>query len=180
MILSNSKRAQEGRFSFIKNTTIPSSKRAQEEMVGFILIIILVSVILMIFLAFTILKPRENVVESYEANNFLQSTLSHTSECSDAQGSLSIQKLIFKCLNSESCTDGEDSCKILNETLVGITSEAWKIGNGPNSGYEFNIFSEGNDPITIFEGNKTDNSRGAIQYFTKGGREAEIQFNIYA
>ncbi|MBI2057207.1 hypothetical protein HYT91_03060 [Candidatus Pacearchaeota archaeon] len=57
------------------------NKIGQEEMVGFALIIILVSVILLVFLAFSLNKPKTEATESYEVNSFLQSSLQYTSSC---------------------------------------------------------------------------------------------------
>src|SRR3989338_7985995 len=58
-----------------------SCKRSQEEMVGFALIIILVSIILLVFLAFSLSKSKTESTESYEVNSFLQSTLQYTTAC---------------------------------------------------------------------------------------------------
>src|SRR3989338_8353081 len=97
-------------------------KHAQEEMVGFALIIIVVAVILLVFIGFSIRKPQKENVESYEVANFIQSFLDYTTKCKDSANLeyLSIQKLIFYCNNKETCLDGKDACEVLDSTLRGI------------------------------------------------------------
>ena len=49
-----------------------TSKKAQEEMIGFVLIIVLVAVIALVFLAISIRKPAE-IRDKKEIQNFLYS-----------------------------------------------------------------------------------------------------------
>ena len=119
------------------------NKLGQEEMIGFALIIILVSVILLVFLAFSLSKPKTEAIESYEVNSFLQSTLQYTAACQTSRGLNSIQDLVFECDLKEKCSNDEDTCKILNETLTDILKESWPTGEDrPNKGYELSIKTE--------------------------------------
>src|SRR3989338_6892512 len=107
------------------------NKFGQEEMIGFALIIILVSIILLVFLAFSLNKSKTESTESYEVNSFLQSTLQYTSTCQTSSGIKrfeSIQDLVFGCDLKEKCSNNEDTCKALNETLTDILKESWLIG----------------------------------------------------
>ena len=65
------------------NTMEIKRKKAQEEMVGFALIIILVAVILLIFLGFSLRDQEKETIESYEVESFIQSFLQYTSDCRD-------------------------------------------------------------------------------------------------
>lgn len=164
-------------------------KKAQEEMVGFILIIVLVAIILLVFLGFSLNQsPAE--VESYEVNNFIWSFLSYTTDCQDSNNQYySVQDLIFQCEKNPigTCLDENNTCEVLNETLKGILNESWDVGeNWPNKGYELKIFknsTSGMEPIIpiIGKGNKTNNYKGSSQLFSKSrGREMfYINFRVY-
>ena len=152
------------------------TKKAQEEMIGFALIIIIVSVILLIFLGFSLREGREEV-ESYEVESFIQSFLQYTSECEDNLEFLSVQELISDCSNNKRCLDGKEACDILNETLKGITQESWKTGlERPVKGYELKINALNKKIIEFKEGNITGNSKGALQYLPN---DIEITFTAY-
>ncbi len=154
-------------------------KKGQEEIVGFALIIIIVAVILLFFLSFSLRNSRGMEIESYEVEGFIQAFLLHTSDCEDALGFLSVQKLIFSCDREETCLHEEDACDILNSTLTEISENSWNVGeNTPIKGYELKIFSEDMN-LSISEGNITQNYKGAIQDFVKRGVDYEISFKVY-
>ncbi len=153
-----------------------SCKRSQEEMVGFALIIILVSVILLVFLAFSLNKPKTET-ESYEVNSFLQSTLQYTSDCKDNLEYFSVQDLVFECELKNKCSNGEESCKILNETLTDILKESWPTGEDrPDKGYELIIDTGEESILKIQEGNLTKSCRGSSQDFSKSKKDFKINF----
>jgi hypothetical protein len=158
------------------------SKKAQEEMIGFGLIIVIVSVILLIFLGFSMRTSQKEIVENYEAESFIQAFLQYTTDCRDS-GDLeyfSIRRLIFYCDNEEMCLDERDSCEVLNSTLKEIVEETWKIeGDRPVKGYELKIVSNEVEMLLLKEGNITNNYKGSMQDFSKGGNSIEIFFNAY-
>ena len=156
------------------------SKRAQEEMVGFALIIIIVSVILLVFLGFFLRNSNNVEIKSYEVESFIQSVLQTTSDCEDAGGFLSVQKLIFSCESLEECLNGKSACEILNSTLEKISEESWNVGeDAPIKSYELKILSENTEIFLLEEGNITKNYRGASQPFTRRGKDYEMSFNLY-
>jgi len=158
---------------------VKSNKKAQEEMVGFALIIIIVAVIIIIFLGFSLSKsPKENV-ESYEVDSFIQAFLQYTTDCSDNIEFLSIQKLIFACSRGESCKDERGACSVLETTLNGIVKESWKIENRPIEGYKLTIKSNGADVLNMDRGNVTKNYKGSVQDFSRSGNSIEILFTAY-
>ncbi len=151
-------------------------KKAQEEMVGFALIIIVVAVILLIFVGFSLKTPKKEAVESYEVESFIQSSLQYTTDCRDTLRVFSVQKLISSCRNNEICLDGRNTCEVLNSTLKGIVKESWKISNNSAvKGYEFKIISDEKEMLKFEEGNITSNSKGSVQYFPN----TEIFFKAY-
>jgi hypothetical protein len=153
--------------------------KAQEEMIGFALIMIVVAVILVIFLGFYLRSSQKDVVESYEVESFVQATLHYTSDCKNNLGYRSVQNLIFDCFQEETCLSGIESCEVLRITLEGIIEESWKIENRPIKGYELSINSEETEILMISNGNQTGNSRGTAQDFSKGGNSFDVIFTVY-
>lgn len=155
-------------------------KNAQEEMVGFALIVIIIAVILIIFLGFSLRKPQKEAVEDYEVNSFIQAVLQYTTDCRDNLEYLSVQKLIFNCNNEEICLDERDTCEVLNSTLNEIIKESWKIeGDRPVKGYELSILSNKKEILMLKEGNITQSYKGSMQDFSRSGNSVEIYFTTY-
>lgn len=115
--------------------------KGQEEIVGFIIIIIIMSIVALIFLAFGF-RESGNTNESVEAKHLLGSVLEFTSDCAigyiPAYGKIS--GLIREC-NSNSggkCVDGREVCKALNSTLEDMFETGIKFGeNRLIRGYVF-------------------------------------------
>ncbi len=156
------------------------NRKAQEEIIGFGLIIIIVAVILLVFLGFSLRDQQKEPVESYEVESFIQASLQYTTDCRDNLEYLSIQKLIFNCNNKELCLDGRNTCDVLNTTLKKIVEESWKIkGDRPVKAYRLNITSNEKEMLLIKQGNTTNNYKGSIQDFSRGGNSIEIFFTAY-
>ncbi len=151
------------------------TKKAQEEMVGFALIIVIVAVILLIFVGFSLTRKTE-AVESYEVESFIQAMMQQTSDCRDNLERLPVQSLILRCRSNGKCIDDRDACQVLKETLEEIMAESWKIGNTPVAGYNLSITSENELVMSISEGNKTSNYKGSFQ---KLPRDIDVLLNIY-
>lgn len=158
---------------------IPKNKKAQEEMIGFALIIIVVAVILLVFLRISLRSPEKEGVESYEVESFIQAFLQYHTNCSETYEAnyLSIRELIFSCDNAELCLDERDSCEVLESTLKEITEESWQVeGDRPVKGYELNITANGEEILAFQEGEITNNYKGAIVPFP---REVDVYFTAY-
>ena len=146
------------------------NKKAQEEMVGFALIIIIVAIIMLVFLGFSLRSTQKATVENYEVESFIQSFLQYTTECENNVEKLSVQKLIFSCNNREICANGVNSCDVLKSDLSQIVSESWKIGTDrPVKGYELSIKTDQNQIILeLKKGETTRNFKGASPPLSKG------------
>lgn len=157
------------------------SRKAQEEMIGFALIIILVAVIMLVFLGFSLRTEQKENVESYEVESFLQSMLQYTTQCENNIEKLSVRKLIFSCLNREQCLNEEDSCLVLETELDNMLKESWKIGEErPVKGYELNIITEQNEAIlNLKQGEITEGSKGSNQEFFRSNTLIKIMFKVY-
>lgn len=153
------------------------AKKGQEEMIGFALIIIVISVILLIFLRFSITNTEREAVESYEVDSFIQSSLQYTTECRDNFEFLSVQDLIYECRDKTTCLEGGNSCTILNDDLKMIAQKSWETGaDKPVKGYNLMVNSLNKSIVSLSEGNVTANSKGSSQYLPSG---IEIRFVAY-
>lgn len=169
------------------------SKKAQEEMVGFAMIIVIVVIALM-FLLFLFLRGGERTVQSEEVGNFLQSLLYYTTDCKDARGNLSVQSLMIDCVRDSEDTcegTGKKVCEELNSTISDVLNETWDIELDPNiEGYHLEIFSlddEGlrthleinGEDFSISKGNDTLSMRTASRTYSSRGERMEISLRLY-
>jgi len=164
---------------------IRNNKKAQDEMVGFALIVIIVAIVFIVFISIYIKKPTEKTVD-YEANSFVQALLQYTTTCEeDNLENLTVQKLIFKCHDRDPCDyRNMDPCVILNDTIKNVARASWDVGpQNSVKGYTLTInITEGSEEVpflNITGGVVTNNYRGAIQDFGKGWDHIVILFNAY-
>jgi hypothetical protein len=156
------------------------NKLGQEEMVGFAIILIIVSVGLLILLSFLIRSPSNGTTESYQVENFIQSSLQYTSTCENEIEFLPIQDLIIACNNNATCLDGSNSCDVLSSTITNLIDSGWNVGNqSVVKGYNLKITADGQEKLTIKEGNQTSNSKGGFQDFSRSGSSYEVALNVY-
>jgi len=161
------------------------SKRAQEEMVGFALILIIVSVIILVFFSLS-MKNKGVVEESYVIDNFLQALLPYTTDCVIGGNIADIDKLIKKCSSegSQLCFEdpnGRNYCEALNDTLERLIQSSWMVREESfYKGYDFKIidYSLEENPIlltNITRGIKTSTFKGSLQNI----EDLNIIFNVY-
>ena len=156
------------------------SKFGQEEMVGFAVIIIIVSVILLVLLGFMLRMPSSEAVNNYEVESFIQASLQYTTTCENQIEFLSIEDLIVSCEEGGTCLDERNSCDILNESLKGIIENAWNVKNGSSvQGYKLKIMVDGEEKLVLKKGNETRNYKGAFQDFAKGSDNYEVFLDVY-
>ncbi|MFA6023270.1 MAG: hypothetical protein WC781_04235 [Candidatus Pacearchaeota archaeon] len=120
------------------------NKKAQEEMVGFVLIIVLVAVIAVVFLGISIRKPSNIVAQQSEAvDSFIKSVAVYTTDCEDpASYYQSIENLILDCYNGRRCSDEREACNVLQLDLANILNSSYIVTNGSYvRGYEMKIES---------------------------------------
>lgn len=153
-------------------------KKAQEELVGFALIIIIVAVILLFLIVFSLRSNEKEAVESSEVNSFIQAFLQYSTDCRDNLEYFSVQDLISECNNEAVCLDERDSCEVLNSTLKNIIGVSWKVGQDrPVKGYDLKITANKREIIALKAGNITRNDKGAGQSLPDS---IEVSFRVYS
>lgn len=137
-------------------------RKSQEEMVGFVLIIVLVAVIALVFLSIGVLNKGE-IKQDKEIENFLQSSLFYTTSCYKSEEiAYNLKDLIKACFNNEKCLDNRDSCNVLNETLAGLIAKSWKISEeSEEKAYILKVYQKDNILINLNEGKETEKENAA-------------------
>lgn len=147
---------------------IKRNKKAQEEMIGFALIIVIMAVVILVLFSLSS-RHKQEFVESYEVDNFIQAMLQYTTNCSISYDSniLDVRKLVKSCNSKEICLNGKSSCEVLNKTLIGMMDESWNVGSEwQYKGYIFEINSSNNEQLFYYsKGNQTNNFKGSNQDF---------------
>ena len=165
------------------------NKKGQEEMVGFVLIVIIVTIALVVLMIFSLRKP-SGIENSLEIENFLQASGYITTSCQVGGESLTIKKLIVDCKNKNTCDNGLESCDVLKEIFGNLLSSNW--GLDYYKGHSLLIYSiqEGtsSDPnleeeivpiMDLKSGNQTGNFQGGDILFPIPPERFHIYLKIY-
>ena len=123
------------------------SKNGQEEMTGFAMIIIIVSIIGLVLLAFMLRKPSTSQYNSFEVQQFLDTAMKIRSSCTLAfdNAPLRMADLIQQCYSNsaDSCNSGQKVCKSLQISMNDIINSSWQINpQAPYTGYKMEISLE--------------------------------------
>jgi hypothetical protein len=101
-----------------------STSKGQQEMVGFILIVVLVMIGLMVFLVIS-LRTSSDEVDSLEAGNMLGAIIMHTTGCAIPAVPYyeTFEDLFKSCYEGDDCVGSQSACEYLNETLRGVLED---------------------------------------------------------
>ena len=140
-------------------------KKAQEEMIGFALIVIIVAVILMVFISFSLKAPEQKAIESYELENFIQSVLNY-----NVDYDVEMSDLIRNCNNYY------EDCELMKKELENILEESWIVGeDSVIKGYNFKVIGRDKEIFSVEKGEITQNYKTLPQLLS----DAEIVFKVY-
>jgi len=119
-------------------------KRAQHEIVGFVVIVLMVTIVGLIFLSFSINKePRRQ--NSVEISKLLGASMYYTTNCSTTfiPDYKNGQDLIKECYKNSAnkCLNGESVCSVLETDLENIIDNGLQVHpDSPNKAYKLNIY----------------------------------------
>ena len=140
-------------------------KRAQEEMIGFALIVIIVAVILLVFVSFSLKAPEQEAIESYELENFIQSVLNY-----NVDYDVEMSDLIRNCNNYD------EDCGLMEKELKSILEESWIVGeDSVIKGYNFKVVDKDKEIFSFEKGVITQNYKTLPQLLS----DSEIIFIVY-
>lgn len=115
------------------------TKKGQEEIVGFVLIVVLVVIVAVIFLGIRLRNPDPVQKDSEIVYQFLESAMEQTTSCKKSENGnfLPMDDLIRECHSDNTiCFSGEDSCVLLEEIIENMLNSTWSVGlDYPYKGY---------------------------------------------
>lgn len=141
-------------------------KKSQTEIVGLLIIVIILSLALLFVIKAMFLKKNPEITQTYETRKltsaFVNALFQTTSGCT---GDTTIQDLLIDCAKnpfsggSITCSNGQDSCVYVNETIAIIlqeTIDSW----GYSTGYEFVAVAPPNQEIVYYSSGDLSASAG--------------------
>lgn len=165
-----------------KRNKYKTRRKGQEEIVGFVAIVLIVSFVFLIFLGISLRKGADFRKESKDVSMFLESAMEYTTECADGYepNYLTLRRVIKGCYEGKRCTgaeEGKEACEIANKTLKELIDLSWQVGEGAAiKGYMFESeyglnSSSGNKEaekiLVIEKGNcSSGNIAGAENFFS--------------
>jgi len=128
---------------------VPNCKRSQHEIAGFVIIVLIVSIIGVIFLSLSFGNRTVEESSSPEISRLLGSSMYVTSSCAInyIPQYRDMQDLVKECQkdlggNSRNCLNGENACAVLEEELQAVIEKGLEINDGAiNKAYTLHIYS---------------------------------------
>jgi hypothetical protein len=159
------------------------NKKAQEEMVGFILIVVLVIVIAVILLGISIrTSDNKELQKSDEITSFLASVSEVTTDCQIPETRYrNIGELILDCNSFNVCSDGEETCEILENELEGILNHSTFVvkDSGKVVYYNLDIINEDQNRELISINESASNVGSCSKFYDRKGFHSSDGSLIY-
>jgi len=126
--------------------------KAQHEIAGFVLIVLVVTVIGVVFFGIMFAKGNEPEYNSVEISKLLEASMYYTTDCAIKRVPQysNIQELIRECWERgdevRCLVDGKGVCIALETTLENIINKSLEIGEeNPNKAYKLDIYFSSED-----------------------------------
>lgn len=118
-------------------------RKAQHEIVGFILIVVIVVVIGLFLLVFY-LRQEPVRHESKEVSGFLQASMLYTTECMISEPEYDdLEDLIKSCYENRKCLNDKMACDLLGGIFSELVHESWLVSpDKPVNAYFLEIYYE--------------------------------------
>jgi len=110
---------------------ILNKRKGQQEIIGFVMVVLLVVIAGVIFLGISLQKGQQEIIstEDAEISNFLISSTKYTSDCEIRKPLYAdVNDLIKACNDNDDCSDGRNSCEVLEEIYEDMTNIIWPAG----------------------------------------------------
>ena len=109
-------------------------KKGQEEVVGFVAIIVIVAIVILFLIGISIRNDEPEAARSVEIKQFLEASQRYTSDCELAVQNryASMNDLIRTCYENKdrTCIDGRNACKVYTENMQKIINNSFAYGEG--------------------------------------------------
>jgi hypothetical protein len=163
-------------------------RRGQEEIVGFIIIVVIVALAGVAFLGFSLMKQdTQTVTESYEVTQLLNSMMQYTTNCSigDEGRDRMLEMTLIDCSknNAESCISGQKICDAANESALNLLEAALLVTNESSTkGYLFNATYESvlgsSKIIGLAKGDCNGSYKAADEAYSDYGTNGKLRVNL--
>jgi hypothetical protein len=166
---------------------LKTHKKGQEEMVGFVLIVVIVAIMGLVFLAFSMRQSGKGIggKESAEMDDMLTSMVYYTTDCNFRGINQSINDLIKDCASGtpRECSTDNNSCDFLNATLKSMLNQFMKtesLASMPIHAYNLSFSSGDNiQDLTSLNsefsmGNQTGNSFSTSKEVFRGSNKKPV------
>ena len=178
------KRGQFLNGNFSRISRLRTRKKAQNEMVGFVLIVVVVVIGLMIFLIMSARNAPEET-ESLEVANMLSVMLTYTTECAIINEPRfdTLGDLLKSCYEEKTCSNLErDACEYLNETLKDIMEDI-SASEAQIIAYQIDLLERDDEGFAgvyrLMDGNCTNGRvSGAQQLLHSGSDTLNVRMKI--
>ena len=159
-------------------------KKGQQEIVGFVLIVVLVVVGLMVFLLISVRDSPEQE-KSVEVGNMLDSLMKHTTECAIVYEPDydDFEDLFKSCHQGDGCSNlGVDACDYLNESLRAVLEGMFATESSRVTAYQLDFFVKDDNGeeglLRIFEGNCTGAVSSAQRSIVSSSNDLIIRMKV--
>ncbi len=155
------------------------NSKAQQEMVGFVLIVIIVVIAMMIFLVFS-LRESDDPSNSLEVQNMLDSIFKMTTGCAPVfEPDYDDYEDLFKsCRAGGKCNNlKKDACDYLNESLSDVLESMMQTQANFNS-YSLDFFVKEEGILRLHGGNCTGDSISALKVISKDSEMLSVKLKI--
>jgi hypothetical protein len=153
--------------------------RAQQEIVGFVLIVVLVVIGLMIFLMISF-RDSPETTNDVKVDNLLTSLMKYTTSCAIVfePNYETLEDLFKSCHKGKKCKNlNIDACEYLNQSLVNVSLSLLKT-EASISSYQIDLLEKDSDGETLImrvgQGNCTSRSFSAAQKSLVSGSESLV------
>jgi hypothetical protein len=119
------------------------TKKAQNEIIGFALIIIIVSIVGLIFFSLSIGKNDNSIKQTKTLSDFIESSKYYTTDCATnfVPQYKTLGDLIKSCYKDERCLDNRMACEALNSTIDQVLEENFFVGEqNSNKAFKFKVY----------------------------------------
>jgi len=155
-------------------------KMGQQEMVGFVLIVVLVVIGMMIFLVISVRDSPEKE-GSLEVENILNAVMKHTTDCAVVYEPDydTFEDLFKSCYQGRQCSNLKVSaCDYLNESLSSVLWDLM-LSDAEVGAYQFDFFvSDGEGLLKISEGNCSGQFLASQRKIVSGSDSLVIRMSV--
>jgi hypothetical protein len=159
-----------------------SNKKAQEEMIGFGVILVIIGVIILIVFSLMISSRKNSSSDSLLLKSFLLSGLNTKIPCEYNYQNLSLMDLIVNCNRDEEglCENNHKNlCLMLNESVKEMVERGFQVSNlSYYKAYEVSIKMD-DKVVRLTKGNQTRSYYSSIENFSRSSEDYAISLKLF-